>query len=113
MPRFPGCEDVEGNDKKKEQCAQGKLMKYIVSNIKYPPMAREVGKEGIAVVTFVVDSKGKVKNAQLLRDPGSGLGKEAMRIVKKMAKDKTWIPGMQRAEAVDVKFTLPIRFKLK
>ncbi|MFK7796249.1 MAG: hypothetical protein AB8E82_02270 [Aureispira sp.] len=34
MPRFPGCEAIEGTDRDKKQCADQKLLHYVYSNLK-------------------------------------------------------------------------------
>ncbi len=111
MPRFPGCEDKPKAER--AQCAQGEMLSYIYKHIKYPPLARENGVEGTCVIRFVVDSKGKIKDYKILRDIGAGCGQEALRIVKKMASEKTWIPGKQRGKPVSVMFSLPVKFKLQ
>ncbi|MBL4650155.1 MAG: energy transducer TonB, partial [Aureispira sp.] len=113
MPRFPGCEDQAGDNNAKKACADQKLLKFIYENISYPTMARENGIEGMSVVSFTVMEDGSIKNAKILRDPGGGCGKEALRIIKMMNKmSKKWTPGKQRGKSVRVKYNLPVRFKL-
>ena len=113
MPRFPGCEDVAGDDNAKKQCADQKMMQWIYSQIKYPAQAREMGIEGTAVVSFVVDENGNIKDAEIRRKVGGGCEEEAIRVVKEMAKlPQKWTPGKQRGRAVAVRYTLPVRFKL-
>ena len=76
-------------------------------------MARENGIEGMAVVSFTVMEDGKIQDGKILRDPGGGCGKEALRIINMMNKmGKKWTPGKQQGQAVRVKFSLPVKFKL-
>jgi protein TonB len=76
-------------------------------------MARENGIEGSAIVQFTVMEDGKISDVKLLRDPGGGCGKEAMRIVKMMNKPNLrWTPGKQRGKPVRVKMNMPVRFRL-
>ncbi len=113
MPRFPGCENL-GSKKEKEECAQKKMLEFIYANIKYPPIARENGVEGTAVVTFVVEKDGTVKDVKVVRDIGAGCGDEALRVVELMNKKSLkWTPGKQRGKAVRVQFNLPVKFKLQ
>lgn len=113
MPRFPGCEQLEGTAQEKKNCADKLLVQYIYSNINYPEEAKEAGVEGIAVVSFVVDKQGKLKDIKLLRDSGAGIGIEALRVVESMNDlPNPWVPGTYKGKAVDVRFNLPIRFKL-
>jgi len=113
MPRFPGCEEQAGTHKEKKVCADQQLLKYIYANIQYPQMAIDNGIEGFATISFVVGKDGSIRNAKILREPGGGCGKEALRVVKKMNKmGKKWTPGKQRGRPVEVQYTLPVRFKL-
>lgn len=114
MPRFPGCEQLSGNDQEKKTCADKKLLEFIYENITYPPTARENAIQGTVVVQFVVEKDGSVSDANVIRDIGGGCGAEALRIIDLMDKmSKKWIPGKQRGRAVRVQFNLPIRFLLK
>lgn len=112
MPRFPGCEDI-ADRQEREKCAQKKMLTFLYENLKYPVEAREAGKEGMVVVEMIIDEKGWISTAQLLRDPGYGMGKEALRVVKLMNElPERWIPGEQGGKVVKVMYNLPIRFKL-
>ena len=86
------------------------MMKFINSNIKYPPIAKENNIEGRAVIGFVVEKDGSISNIQIKRDIGGGCGAEAVRVVKMMPK---WNAGKQRGKPVRVSFNLPVRFKLE
>lgn len=113
MPRFPGCEHLDSEEEKK-QCAQKKLLEYIYANIKYPPIARENGVEGMVVVKFVVDKDGSISEPEVVRDIGAGCGEEALRVVKSMNTENIkWIPGKQRGRPVRVQFNLPVKFQLQ
>lgn len=114
MPRFPGCEDMKGTDKEKEECAKKKLLEFIYANLKYPAIARENGIEGTVTIQFVVDRDGSVKDINILRDIGAGCGTAAETAVKAMnTMGKRWTPGKQLGRPVKVLYTLPIRFKLE
>jgi len=112
MPRFPGCEALMDADK--DACAQQKLLSFIYKNIAYPDTAVVNNIEGTVVVRFVVTKEGKVANPSVLKDIVYGCGDEALRVVNGMNKiGIEWIPGQQDDEAVDVYFTLPIRFRIE
>jgi len=112
MPRFPGCK--EGDKKAKDACAQNKMLKFLYSKINYPALARENGVAGNAVIRFVVEKDGSLSEMQIVRDPGAGLGKEALRVVNLMAnRREKWEPGRQNAVPVRVQFNLPIKFVLQ
>mgnify|MGYP000179398787 CR=1 FL=1 len=110
MPRFAGCEDILDDKDKRRLCSEEKLLKYIYSEIKYPPIARQNGVEGLVMIQFVVDKDGSIGDIKITKDIGAGCGKETSRVVKNMP---TWIPGKQRGKEVAVRYNLPIKFKLK
>ncbi len=108
-PAFPGCENV--SDKaEKQKCAETKMLQFIYSNIKYPPIARENGVEGTVYVKFVVEKDGKITAPEIVRDIGAGCGEEALRVVQMMP---PWEPGKQRGRPVRVQFNLPVKYKLE
>ncbi len=96
MPEFPG--------------GRAALMKYLASNIKYPPYAKEAGIQGRVFINFVVETNGNITNVKVLRGIGGGCDEEAIRVVKSMPK---WSPGMQRGKPVRVSFNLPVKFTLQ
>jgi len=96
MPEFPG--------------GQAKMLEFIATNIKYPPMARESGIQGRVFVNFVVEPDGSVSGVTILRGIGGGCDEEAIRVIQSMPK---WTPGRQRGKAVRVSFNLPVRFTLQ
>lgn len=96
MPSFPGG-DVA-------------LMQYLSKNIKYPPVAEEMGIQGRVICTFVVERDGSVSDIRIARSVDPSLDKEAIRVVSGMPK---WIPGRQNGQMVRVKYTLPVTFRLQ
>ena len=96
MPQFPG--------------GDAALMKYISSNLMYPPVAAENGIQGRVILRFVVSKTGNIEQIQVLRSPDPSLEKEAIRVVKSMPK---WVPGKQNGVSVPVYFTLPVTFRLQ
>ena len=96
MPSFPGG-DVA-------------LMQYLSKNIKYPPVAEEMGIQGRVICTFVVERDGSVSDIRIARSVDPSLDKEAIRVVSGMPR---WIPGRQNGQMVRVKYTLPVTFRLQ
>ena len=84
-------------------------MKFLSKNIEYPTLAKENNIQGVVALTFVVGKDGAVSDVQVVKDIGGGCGKEAVRVVKAMPK---WVPGEANGNAVKVRFTLPVRFRL-
>jgi TonB family protein len=109
MPSLPGCEKLE-TAKDQIQCTKDKVNQFLEENLEYPGSAKREGKEGMAVVSFVVERNGKISNVTLKTDPGFGMGREALRVVKKM---KTWNPGMVWDKKVRVEYKIPVTFALE
>lgn len=87
------------------------MMKYISDNIKYPTISRDTGSEGTSYVGFVINTDGSIQDVDIVKSSGDPyLNGEAIRIVKSMPK---WYPGKQGGKPVRVRYTLPIKFKLK
>lgn len=75
----------------------------------YPQAARENHIHGVVFIQFVIETDGTLGDLKILREPGFGLGAEAIRILKASPK---WSPGMQKGKAVRVQFTVPVNFNL-
>lgn len=97
MPEFPG--------------GQQAMIKFIADNMIYPVAAQEAGIQGRTICQFVVNKDGSISDIEVVRSAGdASLDKEAVRIIKSMP---TWKPGKQRGQAVRVKYTTPINFKIQ
>ncbi len=95
MPQFPGGETG--------------LREYLQNNLSYPPKARKAGTEGKVYVSFVVNSSGKVMDANVLKGVGAGCDEMALRAIERMP---LWKPATQQGKAVSVRFVVPIFFNL-
>jgi len=87
----------------------GNLNQYLSDNIKYPVVAQENGVQGRVIVQFVVERDGSITDVKVVRSVDPSLDKEAVRVVKSMPR---WSPGKQNGQAVRVRFTLPVLFRL-
>jgi len=89
VPVFPGCEGVAKN--KRLECFMEQMAKHIKKNQQYPERAMEDNIQGRVAVLFVIDKDGSITNVQA-RGPKGGelLEKEALRVISKLPKFKTW-----------------------
>lgn len=114
MPRFPGCENSDLNKKEKTDCANKELLAYVLSNVKYPTIARENQIEGNVIAQFVIDKEGNIRDITIKRDIGGGCGQAVANVLTSMnSKKGKWRPGRQQGRPVNVLFTLPVKFSLK
>ena len=95
MPQFPG--------------GMPAMMQYLSSNIRYPEDAKEAGAQGRVIVSFIVEKDGSISNAKVTKPTYSSLDEEALRLVSAMP---NFIPGKQNGEAVRVKYSFPVSFRL-
>ena len=95
MPSFP-----EG---------QGGVFGYISKNIRYPVVAEENGIQGRVLVSFIIEKDGSLTDFVIEKSVDPSLDKEAIRLVRSMPK---WNPGKKDGQSVNVKYTLPITFRL-
>lgn len=96
MPQFPG--------------GPSAMFEYLSKSIHYPKEAEEKGILGRVIVTFVVEPDGSISNVKVSKSVDPLLNKEAVRVVESMPH---WIPGKQNGNAVRVKYTTPVTFKLQ
>jgi TonB family protein len=107
MPRFPGCEDSDLTDEDKSSCGQQKMLEFIYKNLKYPQDVRN-RVEGMVVIQFIVDKDGNITNIEVVRSLNKTNDRLAVDVVSSFPK---WIRVEHRGEKVNVRYTLPIRFK--
>ena len=87
------------------------MMEFLMNNMKYPQAAVKAKQQGKAVVGFVIRKDGTVSDVHITKSAGYAvLDEEAMRVVKSMP---AWEPGKQKGKPVNVKYNVPITFRLK
>ncbi len=95
LPAFPGGID--------------KFYRYIRDKFKEPESNEE--KTIKVYVSFVIEKDGTMSDIKVIRDPGYGLGTEALRVLKSL-KTK-WEPGLYKSQPVRTAYTLPITVNMK
>ena len=84
-------------------------MKYIQTNIEYPPTSIEMNEQGKVYLSFVVEADGSITNVAVERGVSPDLDREAKRVVRSMPK---WKPGEAKAKKSRTRCRLPINFQL-
>jgi len=77
--------------------------------VEYPDFARKAGIEGRVFVQFVVNEEGQVVQPEVTRGVHKLLNEEALRAVQQL----DCKPGQQRGNAVKVRMSLPVTFRLQ
>jgi TonB family protein len=96
--------EYTGGISKFYECIQGKVI--------YPPLARERGIEGKVFVSFVVSKNGTINDSSVFVSRGlfEACDQEAVRAVRKC--DGRWKPALKDGKPVDVRYTIPVVFRL-
>jgi len=108
MPALGDCKSMRGDER--HTCTQMEIIRYVSSNTKYPPIAKDAGIQGTVFVYFVVGKDGKVRDVKVLREVDPRLDKEAVRVVESLP---DFEPGEQRGKAVSVQYTIPVKFIIR
>ena len=95
MPQFPG--------------GPAALFEFLSKNIQYPKDAEKAKLEGRVIVTFVVKKDGSITDAKVVKSVAPSLDAEALRVINAMP---NWTPGKQGGQPVNVKYTVPLTFRL-
>jgi antitoxin component YwqK of YwqJK toxin-antitoxin module len=91
------------------------LAEFLRTNVTYPVSDRKNDREGVSYVTFEIDERGDLINVRIF--PGTegkataSMHKEGLRVVALMP---PWTPGtLEDNRPVKVRYSIPIRFKLR
>lgn len=85
------------------------MIAFIKQNMVYPTNARRMQMEGTVYVSFIVGKTGEISDVQVMRGIMKECDREAVRVVEMMP---AWKPGTQNGRKVNVRFTLPIKFRM-
>jgi periplasmic protein TonB len=94
MPEFPG--------------GINKFYNYVGNNFEKPEID-EINTFKV-YVAFVIERDGSMTDIKVLRDPGYGLGREAVRVLKSLR--TKWSPGMIGSKPVRTAYNLPITVQM-
>lgn len=108
IPLFKKCEAVPISGQ--ERCFKIQILTHIKKNLKYPKSAYQKRLQGKVYVHFVINKQGEVDELKVVSPyKGEILGREAERIIKKLPKFSV---GEHKGKPVEVKYGLPITFKI-
>lgn len=96
LPEFPGGYD---------EC-----MKFINQNTRYPIEAHRNGIHGKVLVGCIITDNGDIESPRIYRSVDPLLDAEALRVIQSMPR---WKPGKRKGKAVNVRFILPVIFKIQ
>lgn len=86
------------------------LQDFVTDSLRYPKEALERKIEGTVYVTFIVDSNGDVRQAEVSEGVHYLLDEEALRFVSSMP---AWTPATRNGVTVDSSYIFPINFSIE
>jgi protein TonB len=117
-----GLDDEEGGKKKKVHSfvknrpefpgGDEALMAYMLSQVRYSEMDKELLVQGTIYLTFIVETDGSISDVKISRNirHGDRMGKQAIKAIENMP---TWKPGNDGEEPLRVLMTLPLKVELR
>ena len=87
-------------------------IKKVQSEIQYPISCHEHGVNGIVVLRFIVDSKGKISDIKVIEEVKTcpEFTTEAIRILQKSPR---WVPGQLNGRFIKSYREIPIRLSVR
>lgn len=82
--------------------------RWVQARIRKPEIALENGIQGRVVVSFTIDTLGRLTDIRVLQTPDRSLSDEAVRVLKSSPR---WEPGRQGEKKKRVKYTMPVDFR--
>ncbi|WP_018629485.1 M56 family metallopeptidase [Niabella aurantiaca] len=95
----------------KDASFPGDWARYLMQNLRGEVPVEHGAKPGNyqVIAQFVVDVQGNVSDVKLIKDPGFGMGEEALRVIKKSGK---WKPAIVNGKNVKAYRKQPITFQV-
>lgn len=86
------------------------MLAYIQRELRYPEDAWQSGIQGRVRVQVTITKEGRLTEPKVVRSVDPRLDEEAVRVIMSMPR---WKPGLMRGKPVEVKYVIPVAFRLK
>lgn len=80
---------------------------WLLQNLKFPVIAKEMNLNGIVVASFLVDRDGIIRNPKIVRGIGAGCDDEVLRVLSIMPR---WVPAVKDEKDIETVFMMPFYF---
>ncbi len=89
-------------------------LKYKINErIKYPADAWMKGLAGEIIVGVVIDTLGTIQDYTIVKGCAESLNNEALRVVKEVASEYTWLAAIKDDKYVEATYLIPIQFEMR
>ena len=109
LPMFPACRGLSRNEQLK--CFEEQMSKAVEKNAEYPEIDRENGKQGRALISFIIDENGKIIDVKAL-DNKNATPEMKIAAEKAVRKVSKLTPAKQGGKPVRIKYVIPVSFRL-
>lgn len=86
------------------------LYEYFNANLVYPADALKDSIQGVQTVSFVINTKGKPEQIQVIKSLGQPFEKECLRLIENMPE---WRPATLNGKPVASKISIPLTFQIQ
>ncbi|MES2629402.1 MAG: TonB family protein [Bacteroidota bacterium] len=87
------------------------LASVVSRNIRYPKFDRNTGRQGTVLVSFVIDTMGKLSDFKVIKGVGVGCGIAAVEALETTSQN--WIPAYLAGKKVAYRMNYPVRFTVR
>ncbi|MQP25327.1 TonB family protein [Flavobacterium sp. LMO8] len=110
LPMFEACKGLSRAAQK--ECFDEQMAKAIAKHLVYPDSDLENGRQGVALVEFVIDESGAITNVKALDNKRATvtMQRAAEKAVKRIPKLS---PAMHGKKPVKIKYSIPVGFRMK
>ena len=109
LPMFPACRGLSRNEQLK--CFEEQMSKAVAKNAEYPEIDRENGKQGRALISFIIDENGEIIDVKAL-DNKNATPEMKIAAEKAVRKVSKLTPAKQGGKPVRIKYVIPVSFRL-
>lgn len=110
LPMFPACKGLKREDQMK--CFEEQMAKAVAKNAMYPETDFDNKKQGVALISFVIDEKGKIVEVKAVdnKRATAEMQRAAERAVRQVSK---LTPAKQGGKPVRIKYAIPVAFRIQ
>lgn len=109
LPMFSACRGLSRSEQLK--CFEEQMSKAVAKNAEYPEIDRENGKQGRALISFIIDENGKIIDVKAL-DNKNATPEMKIAAEKAVRKVSKLTPAKQGGKPVRIKYVIPVSFRL-
>lgn len=105
------CGEHKGAQERSD-CSLEAILEFVNQELKYPEEAKNNSITGMALIRFNIEKDGTTSSLEIVQDPGSGCGEEALRVISSFLDKSEWEPANAQGTTIPSQYMVPIQFRL-